>query len=125
MKLLAPFAGTVVAVPHEPNETIAAGTPVIVLEAMKMEHELTAETDATIEALNVQAGDAVTEGQLLATLTAAANGNPPPAPLPDRNGPKWPTDRGPGPPRDRPATKPGPKPSGSATTAATGPPAKT
>src|SRR5208283_3241983 len=42
--------------------------PVVVLEAMKMEHELLAEADAIVRELAVTVGDAVEEGQLLATL---------------------------------------------------------
>jgi acetyl-CoA carboxylase carboxyltransferase component len=75
MNLLAPFAGTVVSVPHEIDETISAGTPVIVLEAMKMEHELVSDTAATVQRLEVRVGDSVTEGQLLAVL-GAARGTP-------------------------------------------------
>ncbi len=73
MKLTAPFAGTVVAVPDQPGAVLAAGAPVIVLEAMKMEHELVAEADCTVQRLEVQTGDVVVEGQLLAVL-ADANG---------------------------------------------------
>ena len=75
MNLLAPFAGTVVSVPHEIDETISAGTPVIVLEAMKMEHELVSDAAATVQRLEVRVGDSVTEGQLLAVL-GAARGTP-------------------------------------------------
>jgi acetyl-CoA carboxylase carboxyltransferase component len=68
VKLTAPFAGTIVAVPDQPGALLAAGTPVIVLEAMKMEHELVAQTDCTVQRLEVKAGDVVLEGQLLAVL---------------------------------------------------------
>src|SRR5580704_92415 len=81
MNLLAPFAGTVVSVPHAIDDTVSAGTPVVVLEALKMEHELVADTAATVERLEVTVGDTVTEGQLLAVL-GEARGTPlqPPAP---------------------------------------------
>jgi acetyl-CoA carboxylase carboxyltransferase component len=72
MKLLAPFAGTVVQVPYAIDEAVSAGTPVIVLEAMKMEHELVADADGTVQRLEVDVGDSVHEGQLLAVLGAAA-----------------------------------------------------
>ena len=77
MNLRAPFAATVVAVPMGTDDAVRAGTPVIVLEAMKMEHELLAETDATVERLEVKVGDNVEEGQLLAVL--ATNGGLPSA----------------------------------------------
>jgi acetyl-CoA carboxylase carboxyltransferase component len=88
--LVAPFAGTVVAVPHTRDDTVSAGTTVIVLEAMKMEHELVADSDATIARLEVNLGDTVQEGQLLAVLTPVNGSTAParrPEPLPE------PTDR--------------------------------
>ena len=77
MNLRAPFAATVVAVPMRTDEAVRAGAPVIVLEAMKMEHELLADADATVERLEVKVGDNVEEGQLLAVL--ATNGGTPSA----------------------------------------------
>jgi acetyl-CoA carboxylase carboxyltransferase component len=76
MKLLAPFAGTVVSVPHAIDDTVSAGTPVIVLEAMKMEHELVAEADGTLQQITVAPGDSVQEGQLLAVLRDANGAAP-------------------------------------------------
>jgi acetyl-CoA carboxylase carboxyltransferase component len=73
MNLRAPFAATVVAVTRAIDEAVSAGAPVIVLEAMKMEHELVADVDATVERLEVKVGDNVEEGQLLAVL--ARNGS--------------------------------------------------
>ncbi len=78
MNLRAPFAATVVAVPGTIDEAVKADAPVIVLEAMKMEHELVAGADARVARLEVAVGDAVTEGQLLAVLDA--DGAVPPAP---------------------------------------------
>jgi acetyl-CoA carboxylase carboxyltransferase component len=68
--LVAPFAGTVVAVA---GERVAAGTPVVVIEAMKMEHEVVAEHDAVVISLAVAVGESVAEGQPLAVL-GPANG---------------------------------------------------
>jgi acetyl-CoA carboxylase carboxyltransferase component len=67
--LVAPFTGTVVATPAATDEHVAAGAPVVVIEAMKMEHEIVAERDATVAELHVEIGDTVTEGQSLALLT--------------------------------------------------------
>ena len=69
MNLRAPFAATVVSV-RTIDEAVRAGAPVIVLEAMKMEHELVAEADSTIQRLEVGVGDTVEAGQLLAVLGA-------------------------------------------------------
>jgi acetyl-CoA carboxylase carboxyltransferase component len=64
----APFAGVVVAIPHAREEHVGAGSPLVVLEAMKMEHEVLAEIDGVLATVAVAIGDAVQEGQLLATL---------------------------------------------------------
>ncbi len=64
----APFAGVVVAmVPHD-GAHVAAGTVLVVLEAMKMEHEVVAEIDGVVVELAVQIGESVQEGQPLLTL---------------------------------------------------------
>ncbi|MGA9859741.1 MAG: carboxyl transferase domain-containing protein, partial [Solirubrobacteraceae bacterium] len=83
MRLLAPFAGTVVTAAAA-DQTVSAGDPVVVIEAMKMEHEIVAERDAVVAELAVTPGDAVIEGQLLVVLVAgsgavdsAADGAPP------------------------------------------------
>jgi acetyl-CoA carboxylase carboxyltransferase component/biotin carboxyl carrier protein len=68
----APFAGVVVAIPHARKEQVGPGTAVVVLEAMKMEHEVLAEIDGVVGDLAVSVGDAVEEGQLLLTLQTAA-----------------------------------------------------
>jgi acetyl-CoA carboxylase carboxyltransferase component len=78
--LTAPFAATVIAIGHEAGEQISAGAAVVVLEAMKMEHELVAQTDAVVRSVEVAAGDTVEEGQVLAVLvpgeSAAAGDGP-------------------------------------------------
>jgi acetyl-CoA carboxylase carboxyltransferase component len=67
---VAPFTGTVVATPAPARSRVIAGAPVVVIEAMKMEHEIVAEYDATVAQLHVQIGDTVQEGQTLATITS-------------------------------------------------------
>jgi acetyl-CoA carboxylase carboxyltransferase component len=68
----APFAGVVVAIPHGREEHVGAGTPVVVLEAMKMEHEVLAEVAGVVTSLAVAIGDAVQEGQLLVIVAPGA-----------------------------------------------------
>jgi acetyl-CoA carboxylase carboxyltransferase component len=68
----APFAGVVVSIPLVSDELVGAGTPLVVLEAMKMEHEVLAESSGTVRHLAVAVGDVVEEGQLLLTLAAGA-----------------------------------------------------
>jgi acetyl-CoA carboxylase carboxyltransferase component len=64
----APFAALVVAITRSRSESVGTGMPLLVLEAMKMEHEVLAETDGVISELAVAVGDNVEEGQLLLTL---------------------------------------------------------
>jgi pyruvate/2-oxoglutarate dehydrogenase complex dihydrolipoamide acyltransferase (E2) component len=68
LPVLAPFAGTVVAIARDPDDQVGTGEALVVLEAMKMEHEILAEVDGVVRALNVAVGDTVEEGQQLAIL---------------------------------------------------------
>ena len=65
----APIAGKVVKVLVAAGDQVAAGTPVIVLEAMKMENELVAERGGTVASIHKSAGQAVDTGDLLVELT--------------------------------------------------------
>jgi acetyl-CoA carboxylase carboxyltransferase component len=66
----APFAGVVVSVAHQADEQVAAGTPLLVLEAMKMEHEVLAERGGVVRRVEVAIGESVEQGQLLLVLNA-------------------------------------------------------
>ena len=66
--LSAPIAGKVVKVLVAVGDSVAAGTPVIVLEAMKMENELVAERGGTVKSVNKQAGQAVDTGDVLIVI---------------------------------------------------------
>jgi acetyl-CoA carboxylase carboxyltransferase component len=79
LPVVAPFAGTVIAIAHAPDEPVPAGAALIVLEAMKMEHEVIAQTAGVLTRVDVSVGETVDEGQLLALLatgTAEAPGAP-------------------------------------------------
>lgn len=67
----APMAGTVVQLAVAPGEGVRAGQLLLVLEAMKMEHEIRAEVDGQVLQITVAAGDTVGEDELLVTLGAA------------------------------------------------------
>ena len=91
LEVVAPFDATVIAIARQADEPVGAGTAVIVLEAMKMEHEVVAEHPGVVRQIDVAVGDTVTEGQLLAILeaadtTPATNGPAPRAetPAPER-----------------------------------------
>ncbi len=66
----APFAGTVIAIAHGPDEPVRAGVALVVLEAMKMEHEIVADRDGIVRSIEVTIGETVAEGQVLAVLDA-------------------------------------------------------
>jgi acetyl-CoA carboxylase carboxyltransferase component len=68
----APFAGVVVSVARTADEPVGAGTALLVLEAMKMEHEVLAETGGVVRSVEVAVGDSVEEGQLLLVLSVGA-----------------------------------------------------
>ncbi|WP_409484570.1 biotin/lipoyl-containing protein [Arsenicicoccus dermatophilus] len=63
--LTANIAGTVVKVLVEDGQEVKEGETLLVLEAMKMETEVTAPKDGTIKAVDVAVGDAVQGGQVL------------------------------------------------------------
>lgn len=60
-----PFAGTVSRVETEVGQSVEANDALIVLEAMKMETVITAPGAGKIAKINVGAGDAVSQGQVL------------------------------------------------------------
>lgn len=66
--LLAPMPGRVVAVKTSTGEAVTAGQVVVVIEAMKMEHGVTAPRDGVLSTVDVSEGDQVDTGQVLATL---------------------------------------------------------
>jgi oxaloacetate decarboxylase alpha subunit len=67
--LRAPIAGKVVKVLVAPGDSVAPGTAVLVLEAMKMENELIAERGGTVAKIHKQAGQAVDTGDVLVELS--------------------------------------------------------
>ncbi|HEY8572986.1 acetyl/propionyl/methylcrotonyl-CoA carboxylase subunit alpha [Phenylobacterium sp.] len=66
-----PMPGKVTNVVVKPGQTVAKGAPLLTLEAMKMEHAMTAPFDGRVEELAVKAGDQVAEGAVLVRLSAA------------------------------------------------------
>ena len=68
--LRAPMPGRIVAHLVEPGQHVVAGCAVLVMEAMKMEHTLTAPASGTVTAFRHAAGEQVTEGTVLVDFTA-------------------------------------------------------
>jgi biotin carboxyl carrier protein len=69
--LKAPMPGLVVRVQVTAGQRVAAGTGVVVLEAMKMENELRAAMDGVVRSIRVAAGEAVEKGQVLVEFEPA------------------------------------------------------
>jgi len=70
LSLRSPLVGTVVAVKVAVGDVVSAGTELVVIESMKMEHPVVAETSCRISALLVTVGKTVTEGELLVECVA-------------------------------------------------------
>jgi 3-methylcrotonyl-CoA carboxylase alpha subunit len=70
-RIVAPMPGTVTRILAQPGADVPRGTPLIVLEAMKMEHTLRAPADGRLKALRCAVGDAVQEGAELADFEVA------------------------------------------------------
>ena len=68
----APMPGKVLQVLVEPGAEVAAGDPLLILEAMKMENVLTAEIVGTVKDVHAKPGDMVEPGKLLVLLTPKA-----------------------------------------------------
>ncbi|MBT3069886.1 ATP-grasp domain-containing protein [Rhodomicrobium sp. Az07] len=67
---LAPMPGTVLALLAEPGASLEAGAPIIILEAMKMEHTVRAPTRGRVARYAVAVGDFVCEGAALMEFEA-------------------------------------------------------
>lgn len=64
----APMPGQIVEVLSTIGDTVADGDRILILEAMKMQQAVVAPQDGTIVRIEVQKGDQVVEGQLLAVV---------------------------------------------------------
>ena len=64
-ELTVPFAGTVLRVDVRPGDQVRAGTLLVVLESMKMEHVMEAAAPGAVRAVAVSEGDAVQAGDVL------------------------------------------------------------
>jgi len=60
--LVAPMPGKVIALIAAPGAAVEKGAPLLVLEAMKMEHTISAPRAGTVKAFRVVAGEQVSEG---------------------------------------------------------------
>ncbi|HJP88638.1 MAG TPA: biotin carboxylase N-terminal domain-containing protein [Candidatus Limnocylindrales bacterium] len=68
MELLAPMPGSIVAVRAGAGQSVDAGDPVVVLDAMKMEHAVASPIAGTVAEVRVRAGEQVARGDVLAVV---------------------------------------------------------
>jgi acetyl-CoA/propionyl-CoA carboxylase biotin carboxyl carrier protein len=67
-ELVTPMQGTIVKLVASDGQTVSAGDPIVVLEAMKMEQPLTAHKDGTVAGLAVEVGQTVTSGTVICRI---------------------------------------------------------
>jgi acetyl/propionyl-CoA carboxylase alpha subunit len=72
--LVAPMPGNVIRLGAQVGDTVTAGQPLIWLEAMKMEHSITAPADGVLSSLDVTTGQQVEVGAVLARVEAPESG---------------------------------------------------
>ncbi|HIG24462.1 MAG TPA: biotin/lipoyl-binding protein, partial [Acidimicrobiia bacterium] len=63
-----PMQGTIVKVLVEVGDTVEAGDPICVLEAMKMENSIAAEKAGTVTEVRISVGDSVGGGDVVAVV---------------------------------------------------------
>lgn len=66
--IVAPMPGKILDVKAAPGQSVKKGDVVLLLEAMKMENEVVAPQDGVIAGINVNSGDMVEAGNVLATM---------------------------------------------------------
>ncbi len=71
--LRAPMDGRIVAIKVAPGDTVSRGQTLVVLEAMKIQHQLKAGVDARIEQVAVSEGQQVSNRTVLVTMAATAD----------------------------------------------------
>ena len=71
-RILAPMPGKIVKVLVEPKAHVKRSQPLVLLEAMKMEHTLLAPADSEVEAVDVAVGDQVQEGMVVVRFAEKA-----------------------------------------------------
>ena len=68
VEVKAPLQGTVMKVLVKPGDSVKKGSPVCVIEALKMENDVPAPADGVIASINVKSGDSVKTDEVLLTM---------------------------------------------------------
>ena len=66
--LASPMQGTIVKIVAADGQSVSAGDPIVILEAMKMEQPVTAHKDGTVAGLSVQVGETVTAHSVICRI---------------------------------------------------------
>lgn len=67
-QITSPLPGVIIEVSVKEGQTVKAGQKVAIIEAMKMENEISASNDGTVTAVHVAKGDSVLEGAPIVTI---------------------------------------------------------
>lgn len=70
--MVSPMPGKILKVLVSEGETVKAGTPILVMEAMKMEHTIKASSDGLVEKIYFKVGDQITGGVELVQIQVKA-----------------------------------------------------
>ncbi len=73
LALVSPMPGVVVELRTRPGARVAAGDPLVIVEAMKMQNELAAIADGIVQEVRVRPGQTVAAGDVLVTLDGAGD----------------------------------------------------
>jgi biotin carboxyl carrier protein len=69
ISIRAPMPGLIVAIQVSEGDTVTAGQTVVILESMKMQNELKAPRDGTVQRISVESGQTVEQKKVLVTIT--------------------------------------------------------
>jgi biotin carboxyl carrier protein len=69
--VLAPIPGVVLSIYVEVGDNVRSGQPLLKMEAMKMENEVSAPQSGSVSAILTQVGDSVLQGQELVQISVA------------------------------------------------------
>jgi biotin carboxyl carrier protein len=67
-QVIAPLPGLILNVLVKVGDKVKAGQKIMIMEAMKMENDITAGIEGTVKTLNVKNGDNISEGDILAVI---------------------------------------------------------
>nr|NDG07380.1 biotin/lipoyl-binding protein [Oxalobacteraceae bacterium] len=71
-RLTAPMPGKIVQLMVDEGASVKKGAPLLIMEAMKMEHTISAPANGKVEALHYAVGDQVAEGAQLLSFAPEA-----------------------------------------------------